>query len=123
MSDQRQNHQLVLAFAEMSRSEAPRDSGEGTESLGAQREAESPAGIEPLMEAVCERSNCKQALARVKRNKGSAGIDGMTVEQLPAYLKQACSACSNDPGQADLNCLTNLLPSPAKYSQQIIATF
>src|SRR5436190_14563445 len=40
------------------------------------------------MEAVCERSNCKQALARVKRNKGSAGVDGMTVEQLPAYLKQ-----------------------------------
>ena len=88
MSDKRQNHQLVLAFAEMSRSEAPRDSAEGTESFAAQRGAESPAGIEPLMEAVCERSNCKQALAQVKRNKGSAGIDGMTVEQLPAYLKQ-----------------------------------
>jgi len=88
MSDQRQNNQLVLAFAEMSRSEAPRGSGEGTESLAAQRAAESPAVIEPLMEAVCERSNCKQALARVKRNKGSAGIDGMTVEQLPGYLKQ-----------------------------------
>src|SRR5712691_833301 len=88
MSDQRQNHQLVLAFVEMSRSEAPRGSEEGTESLAAQRAAESPARIEPLMEAVCERSNCKQALARVKRNKGSAGIDGMTVQQLPAYLKQ-----------------------------------
>jgi RNA-directed DNA polymerase len=88
MSDKRQNHQLVLAFAEMSRSEAPRNSEEGTESLAAQREAESPARIEPLMEAVCERSNCQQALARVKRNKGSAGIDGMTVEQLSAYLKQ-----------------------------------
>jgi len=88
MSDKRQNHQLVLAFPEMSRSEAPRGSTEGTESFAAQREAESPARIEPLMEAVCERSNCKQALARVKRNKGSAGIDGMTVEQLPAYLKQ-----------------------------------
>jgi len=88
MSDKRQNHQPVLAFAEMSRSEAPRGSEEGTESLAAPREAESPARIEPLMEAVCERSNCKQALARVKRNKGSAGIDGMTVEQLPAYLKQ-----------------------------------
>jgi RNA-directed DNA polymerase len=40
------------------------------------------------MEAVCERNNCKQALARVKANKGSAGVDGMTVEQLPAYLTQ-----------------------------------
>jgi RNA-directed DNA polymerase len=88
MSDKRQKNQLVLAFTEMSRSEAPRDSAEGTEALMAKREAESMAISKQLMEAVCERRNCKQALARVKRNKGSAGIDGMTVEQLPAYLKQ-----------------------------------
>ena len=88
MSDKRQKNQLVLAFTEMSRSEAPRDSGEGTETLMAKREAESKAANEQLMEAVCERSNCEQALARVKRNKGSAGSDGMTVAQLPAYLKQ-----------------------------------
>jgi RNA-directed DNA polymerase len=54
----------------------------------AKRAAESMAISKQLMEAVCERRNCKQALARVKRNKGSAGIDGMTVEQLPAYLKK-----------------------------------
>jgi RNA-directed DNA polymerase len=53
----------------------------------AKREAESPAR-EQLMEEVCGRQNCRQALARVKHNKGSAGVDGMTVEQLPAYLKQ-----------------------------------
>lgn len=88
MSDKRQKIQLELAFPEMNRSEAPKDSGEGTETLMAKREAESRAISKPLMEAVCERRNCKQALARVKRNKGSAGIDGMTVEQLPAYLKQ-----------------------------------
>jgi RNA-directed DNA polymerase len=88
MSDKRQKIQLELAFAEMSKSEAPRDSAEGTETLMAKREAESMAISKQLMEAVCERRNCKQALARVKRNKGSAGIDGMTVEQLPAYLKQ-----------------------------------
>ena len=88
MSDKRQKIQLELAFTEMSRSEAPRDSAEGTEALMAKREAESMAISKQLMEAVCERRNCKQALARVKRNKGSAGIDGMTVEQLPAYLKQ-----------------------------------
>jgi RNA-directed DNA polymerase len=41
-----------------------------------------------LMEEVCERENCKQALKRVKANKGSAGVDGMTVQQLPEYLKQ-----------------------------------
>jgi len=40
------------------------------------------------MEEVCERENCKRALARVKANKGSAGVDGMSVQRLPAYLKQ-----------------------------------
>ena len=40
------------------------------------------------MEEVCERENCKQALARVKANKGSPGMDRMTVQQLPEYLKQ-----------------------------------
>jgi len=40
------------------------------------------------MEKICERDNCLQALKRVKSNKGSAGMDGMTVEQLPSYLKE-----------------------------------
>jgi RNA-directed DNA polymerase len=88
MSDKRQKNQLVLAFAELSRSEAARDSEEGTESFAAKREAESRASSEQLLEEVCGRKNCQQALARVKSNKGSAGVDGMTVEQLPSYLKQ-----------------------------------
>jgi RNA-directed DNA polymerase len=88
MSDKRQKNQLVLAFLEESRSEAPTASGEGTESLTAKRRAESPAIGEPLMEEVCERENCEQALARVKANKGSPGVDGMTVHELPGYLKQ-----------------------------------
>ncbi len=88
MSDKRQNNQLLLAFMEESRSEAPRVSNEGTESLAAKRGTESPAIGEQLMEEVCERENCKQALARVKANKGSAGVDGMTVQQLPEHLKQ-----------------------------------
>jgi RNA-directed DNA polymerase len=88
MSDKRQNHQLVLAFMEESRSEAPMASSDGTESPVAERKAESPVSIEQLMEEVCERENCKQALARVKANKGSPGMDGMTVQQLPEYLKQ-----------------------------------
>jgi RNA-directed DNA polymerase len=40
------------------------------------------------MEEVCERENCKQALARVKANKGSPGVDGMSVHELPGYLKE-----------------------------------
>ena len=61
---------------------------EGTESFAVKRGMESPAIGEQLMEEVCERENCKQALARIKANKGSAGMDGMTVQQLPEYLKQ-----------------------------------
>jgi RNA-directed DNA polymerase len=88
MSDRRQKNQQGLAFTDKSRSEAPRVSGKGTESLTAKRGAESPAIGEQLMEEVCERENCKRALARVKANKGSAGVDGMTVQQLPEFLRQ-----------------------------------
>jgi len=88
MSDKRQKNQLVLAFAEEHRGEAPKGLGEGTESLAGKRGTESPAIGEQLMEEVCERDNCKQALARVRANKGSAGVDGMTVQQLPEHLKQ-----------------------------------
>src|SRR5204862_3843317 len=35
-----------------------------------------------------ERENLKRALARVKRNKGAAGVDAMSVDDLPAYLKE-----------------------------------
>ena len=40
------------------------------------------------MEAVVERNNLKKALAQVKRDKGAAGIDGMTIEDLGPYLKE-----------------------------------
>ena len=40
------------------------------------------------MEEVCERANLKEALRQVRGNKGSAGIDRMTVDQLGDYLKQ-----------------------------------
>jgi RNA-directed DNA polymerase len=88
MSDKRQKNQLPLAFTEEGRSEAPRALREGTESFTAKCETESPARAEQLMEEVCERENCQQALRRVKANKGSPGIDGMRVEELPGYLKQ-----------------------------------
>lgn len=40
-----------------------------------------------LMARVLERDNLKRALNQVIRNKGAPGVDGMTVEQLPGYLK------------------------------------
>ena len=91
MSGQRQKNrpeQGVLAFPAESRSEAPKAVEQGTETLMAKRRTESLAGTERLMEEVCELENCKQALQRVKANKGSPGVDGMTVDELPDYLKQ-----------------------------------
>ncbi len=88
MSDKRQKNQLVLAFMAEDTGEAQRAAIEGTESLAAKRGTESPAIGEQLMEEVCGRENCKQALARVKANKGGAGVDGMTVHELPEFLKQ-----------------------------------
>jgi RNA-directed DNA polymerase len=88
MDEKRQNNQLVLAFMEEDRGEAPKDLPQGTESSAGKCGTESPAIAEQLMEEVCERENCKRALKRVKANKGSAGVDGMTVQQLPEHLKQ-----------------------------------
>ena len=56
--------------------------------LVATNEPESPARTDRLMEEVCERENLKEALRQVKANKGSAGVDGITVDQLTDYLKQ-----------------------------------
>src|SRR6201984_839960 len=91
MSGQRQKNQPEqeeLAFSAESRSDAPKTDEQGTETLVAKRQSESLAGTERLMEEVCELENCKQALQRVKANKGSPGVDGMTVDELPVYLKQ-----------------------------------
>jgi RNA-directed DNA polymerase len=40
------------------------------------------------MEEVCQRENLKAALKQVKANKGSPGIDDMTVNELPGYLRR-----------------------------------
>src|SRR5438445_6662370 len=90
MNDKRQKNQLqmALAFTGEGRSEAPRAPREGTESCTAKCATESPARAEQLMEEVCDRENLKRALRRVKSNKGSPGVDGMKVEELPGYLKQ-----------------------------------
>ncbi len=88
MSGKRQKNQLELAFLAEEKGEAPRAAEGGTETLTAKREAESPAIAEQLMEEVCGRENCQQALRRVKANQGSPGVDGMRVHELAGYLKQ-----------------------------------
>ena len=41
------------------------------------------------MEEVLRRENLFAALKRVQANKGAPGVDGMTVEDLPDYLRKA----------------------------------
>ena len=56
-----------------------------TESFPAFNEDESPADTDRIMEEIGEWENLKEAMWRVKANKGSAGIDGITVDELPDY--------------------------------------
>ena len=59
---------------------------EGTELETPTTETEIPR-ISRVMQMMVSKRKAKEALKRVLHNKGAAGIDGMTVEQLPAYLK------------------------------------
>jgi group II intron reverse transcriptase/maturase len=74
--------QLVLPLE--SRGEAPRCQRSGEASTAASGN-ERP-GTDRLMEEVVQRGNAKAALKRVKQNKGSPGVDGMTVDELPKHL-------------------------------------
>jgi RNA-directed DNA polymerase len=88
MSGKRQKNQLELAFTYVGKGEARTEVRKGTEPSMARNEAERLAESERLMEDVCEAKNLKQALRRVKANRGSAGIDGMKVDELPKWLME-----------------------------------
>ena len=64
-----------------------REEGLGASRVTARREDSGPE-TEQLLEAVVERENMWLALKQVERNRGAAGVDNMTVEQLPAYLRE-----------------------------------
>jgi RNA-directed DNA polymerase len=87
-SDMRQNVQLTLDFRSTPTGEARKAATEAVESRQAGHAIESPASTNRLMEEVCERGNLKEALRRVKANKGSPGVDGMTIDEITEYLKQ-----------------------------------
>src|SRR5229473_2885657 len=86
--DKQQNIQMELDFSSTLTGEAREAGREETESSGAMSGTENPANTNRLMEAVCERENLKAALRQVKANKGSPGVDGMTVVGITDYLKQ-----------------------------------
>jgi RNA-directed DNA polymerase len=87
-NDMRQNIQGNLDFSSSPTGEARAAGREGSESLRTMNATESPAGIDRMMEEIVERENLKEALRRVKANKGGPGVDGSTVGQLDDHLKQ-----------------------------------
>jgi len=87
MDGKRQKIQRMLAFPDQTKGEARRSVGEGSEPPVAKRVTEDPASTMQLMEEVCDRENLKKAVRRVVQNGGSPGVDGMTVEHLPDFLR------------------------------------
>jgi RNA-directed DNA polymerase len=79
------SEQLELALD--SRGEAPRSQRSGEAPMTSQRTDDS-GNDHRLMEQVVERANALAALKRVKQNKGSPGVDGMTVGDLPTHLAE-----------------------------------
>src|SRR3981189_1399560 len=87
-SDKRLNIQLRLDFSSVPTGEARQALREDIESLPVVHEPKRPANRSRIMEEGCERADLKEALRQVRSNKGSAGVDWMTVDQLGDYLKQ-----------------------------------
>ncbi len=65
----------------------PPDGGQKDETIVHTLDAPDSVAV-MLMERVVERDNLRAALNQVRSNKGGPGIDGLTVERLPAYLKR-----------------------------------
>jgi RNA-directed DNA polymerase len=84
-SDKRQKTQRDRDSLLTRRGEAQRPQQRELESLPAMHEGERPTDRERMMEAIGEWGNLKEAIRQVKANKGSAGIDGVTVDELPDY--------------------------------------
>ncbi|MGF6231662.1 RNA-directed DNA polymerase [Inquilinus ginsengisoli] len=84
----RQKDQSKLTLGPSAEGEAPSLAAQATEARAARASLERPAVAGPSMEIILDRENLKTALARVRRNKGAAGVDGMDVDDLPAHLKR-----------------------------------
>ena len=82
------DEQLSQTLAAEGRGEALDAEAEDAEPLMAKPAPESPALAERLMEEVCDRENLERAWKRVRSNKGSPGVDGMTIDAAKDYLRE-----------------------------------
>src|SRR5204862_5167874 len=88
MSGTRQKIQYSLALEPVHQGETPVSGYQGAEPFVAKPAPESPALTEQLMEEVCDRENLVKAWKRVRRNKGSPGVDGMTIDDARDHLRE-----------------------------------
>lgn len=85
---QKSIEQIELPLEDRGEASRARRSGEAaTTADGLER-----SGADELMEQIVERNNLARALKRVRQNQGSAGIDGMTVDELGPYLRECWPA-------------------------------
>ncbi len=87
MGREQQKNQNELAFMAETGSEAPTNDRRAELPM-AEQEPESGGTSERLMEEICKPENLRRALMCVQENEGAPGIDGMTVKELPGYLRK-----------------------------------
>lgn len=80
--------QLELLLGGWGESPTANQSGEAGRAGHGKERSGSDRLLMELMQQVVARENAVRALKRVRRNKGSPGIDGMTVGELEPYLKR-----------------------------------
>jgi len=88
MEDEKTDKSAYTELYYQQEGEAQKVDNERIESSIAESKAQDPTRNEIIMEEILGRENLIKALKRVKKNKGSPGIDGMKVDQLPRYLKE-----------------------------------
>jgi RNA-directed DNA polymerase len=88
MTGKRQKTQYSLALEPKDRGETPVVEHPRAEPFVAEPAPESPAVTEQLMEEVCDGENLQSAWKRVRRNQGSPGVDGMTIDDAKTYLRE-----------------------------------
>src|SRR5208282_4399455 len=101
MNGTRQQIQYSLALEPVNRGEPPVSGHQGAEPWVAKPAPESPAVTEQLMEEMCDRENLARAWERVRRNKGSPGVDGMSIDDARTTCVSTGQAfglnCSREP--------------------------
>ena len=86
MSEQRKKRRRKTSLTTNVGGNAAEVGAQGAESVMAVSGNESLANTEQLMEEILDSENLEAAAHRVMQNKGAAGVDGMTVDELPAFL-------------------------------------